>query len=526
LQNFSNSDHRIAQDFGSHRLYLIVDQHIATIRTCSIMVSHQRSRCTALNLHMYSPSHTRKRVNGRMRLLKILLLSLLSSQVLAQSDDEPWRADTALGTPDWFSISGEQRTRYSHLSNQFRAGLDNNDQAISLRSLLRIDLRLNQAVKLVTEFQDARAYLTDQNSAASTTVVNAAELLQAHMALSMQDVLRDGDQLDLNMGRFTMDLGGRRLVARNRFRNTIQNYTGLYADWRSGTQSRLQTFFTLPVSRQPSDRNGVLNNKVKFDEEDSDLMFWGAVFAREQTLVGATLELYFFGLNESDDPGDRETRNRQLYTPGFRLIKSPKSQQWDFDLENTVQFGQRRASTSASDTRDLDVFAHFNHAAFGYTFKSKWNWRLSAELDYASGEKSTSDADTNRFDSLFGPRRTEFGPTGIYGILGRENIISSGLRLRFKPGSRLDGYISWRANWLDEKTDTFARSGVRDPLGESGSFAGHQIEFRTRYWLIPEQIRYEVGAAVFLQRRFLLTAPNVTENGDPLFVYTDISYFF
>jgi len=67
---------------------------------------------------------------------------------------------------------------------------------------------------------------------------------------------------------------------------------------------------------------------------------------------------------------------------------------------------------------------------------------------------------------------------------------------------------------------------VRDPLGESGSFAGHQIEFRTRYWLIPEQIRYEVGAAVFLQRRFLLTAPNVTENGDPLFVYTDISYFF
>jgi len=272
-----------------------------------------------------------------MRLLKILLLSLLSSQVLAQSDDEPWRADTALGTPDWFSISGEQRTRYSHLSNQFRAGLDNNDQAISLRSLLRIDLRLNQAVKLVTEFQDARAYLTDQNSAASTTVVNAAELLQAHMALSMQDVLRDGDQLDLNMGRFTMDLGGRRLVARNRFRNTIQNYTGLYADWRSGTQSRLQTFFTLPVSRQPSDRNGVLNNKVKFDEEDSDLMFWGAVFAREQTLVGATLELYFFGLNESDDPGDRETRNRQLYTPGFRLIKSPKSQQWDFDLENTVQ---------------------------------------------------------------------------------------------------------------------------------------------------------------------------------------------
>ncbi|MBU1189786.1 MAG: alginate export family protein [Gammaproteobacteria bacterium] len=466
------------------------------------------------------------RVNGCIKLLSVLLLSLLSSLVLAQSDDGPWRADQALDTPDWFSISGEQRTRYSHLSNQFRRVLDNNDQAISLRTLLRMDVRLDQGVKLVTELQDSRAYLTDQNSAASTIVVNAAELLQAHMALGMQDVFRDGDRLDLNMGRFTMDLGGRRLVARNRFRNTIQNYTGLYADWRSGEQSRLRTFFTLPVSRLPFDRDGILNNKVKFDEEDSDLLFWGAFFERQQALFGATLEVYFFGLNESDDPGDQETRNRQLSTPGFRLLQTPRTGRWDYEFENVLQLGERRASILPRDTEDLDVFAHFHHAAIGYSFKSDWNWRLTAELDYASGEESTSDDDANRFDSLFGPRRTEFGPTGIYGILGRENIISSGLRLRFKPDSRLDGYISWRANWLDEKTDFFARSGVRDPLGQSGSFAGHQIEFRTRYWVIPDQIRYEVGAAVFLERRFLRTAPNVNENGNPLFVYTDISFFF
>ncbi|MDT8427407.1 MAG: alginate export family protein [Pseudomonadales bacterium] len=483
----------------------------------------------ASNCHEKQTSDARLRMVGTGQFLAICLAGLLSMASLpsqAQEDKTgPWRVNQALDTPGWLSVSGEQRTRYSHLENQFRPGLGEDDEAISLRTLLRLDFRLQPGVTLVTELQDSRAFLTDRNSGASTIVVNTGELLQAHVALNRKDVIREGDELDLKLGRFTMDLGGRRLIARNRYRNTIQNYSGISVDWHGANQSRLMTFAMLPLRVEPAEREDILDNNFEFDEEDSDLILWGAFYEHAKTVFGARLELYFFGLNESDDRG-QPTRNRELYTPGIRFIKSPRVGQWDFDIENTLQFGERRASSADTDTEDLDVFAHFSHIALGYTFDSDWNWRLSAELDYASGEESASDGDANRFDSLFGPRRSDFGPTGIYGILGRENIISSGLRLGFSPNSRLDAYISWRANQLDEKTDTFARSNTRDPLGQSGNFAGHQIEFRTRYWLIPQQIRYEIGAAVFLEGRFLRNAPNATDTGNPVFVYTDISFSF
>src|SRR5690606_39633511 len=103
---------------------------------------------------------------------------------------------------------------------------------------------------------------------------------------------------------------------------------------------------------------------------------------------------------------------------------------------------------------------------------------------YASGDDPATIDRYERFDSLFGPRRAEFGPTDIYGPLGRENIVSAGLRASAKPHPLLDGYISWRANWLADDRDVFARTGVRDTEGQSGTFAGNQIDLRTRPWRI------------------------------------------
>lgn len=208
------------------------------------------------------------------------------------------------------------------------------------------------------------------------------------------------------------------------------------------------------------------------------------------------------------------------------MIRTPKTGKWDFDLENTLQFGRRRASTSPSDTRDLDVFAHFHHAEVGYTFRSAWTPRVSGELDFASGDRDPGDGDFGRFDSLFGPRRADFGPTGIFGILGRENIISSGVRLSVNPGAHTDGFVSWRANFLDEPTDSFARSGVRDVSGRSGTFAGHQIEGRVRHWLVPGLLRLEIGTAWFPEGEFLRNAPSAAGHGDPFFVYSDLEFTF
>ena len=41
--------------------------------------------------------------------------------------------------------------------------------------------------------------------------------------------------------------------------------------------------------------------------------------------------------------------------------------------------------------------------------------------------------ENNRFDTLYGARRFDFGPTSIYGPFIRSNLNSPALRLFFKP---------------------------------------------------------------------------------------------
>lgn len=441
-----------------------------------------------------------------------------------QAEDGPFRIHDALHAPNWLILNGSQRTRYEGLANQFRPELDEHDQALALRTLWTLGANLGP-VRIVGELQDSRAYLTDENSGISTIVVNALEPLQAYVNLHLDDVFLEGAGLDLRAGRQTMDLGGRRLIARNGFRNTIQNYTGVTSHWFTSDGTELFAFGVLPVRVAPenSDREGLLDNRIEIDRESFDLAFWGAFF-KQPLGLGIALETYFFGLNERDG-GDFATRDRQLYTPGLRIIREPRSGEWDVDLESVVQFGSRHSSTDVDDRDDHDVLAHFHHASVGYTFALPWALRISAEFDYASGDNPSTKRH-ERFDSLFGPRRTEFGPTDIYGPLGRENIISAGLRVGAKPHPLLDGYVSWRANWLADARDVFARTGLRDGAGRSRTFAGNQIELRARLWLIPDSLRWELGGAVFIQGPFMQDAPNATGNGHPLFVYTDLELSF
>jgi hypothetical protein len=440
------------------------------------------------------------------------------------AQDTPLRLHELLQAPEWLLLHGSQRTRYEGLQNQFRPLLGKSDQALALRTLLTIGFEWDR-LSIVAEVQDSRAYLTDADSGISTIVVNALEPLQAYVNLQLPDALAPGAALDLRAGLQTMELGGRRLIARNRFRNTIQNYAGSTADWRARSGISLFTFAVLPVRVEPGNaaRADLVDNRILLDRAGFDLAFWGA-FINWPLQRDWQLETYFFGLNE-DASGSSISRNRQLYTPGLRLVRAARPGRWDADLESVLQFGSRRSLTSPT-AGDSTVRAHFLHASVGYTLATRWSPRISAELDYASGDDPATPDRFERFDSLFGPRRAEFGPTDIYGLLGRANIISAGARLGLQPTARLDTYLSWRANWLANSADFFASTGLRDPSGAAGRFAGHQLEVRSHFWLMPDSLRWELGGAVFRQGPFMRNAPGSTGNGNPVFFYTGLEFFF
>ena len=428
---------------------------------------------------------------------------------------------SAVGAPDDLTIAATVRARVEGIDGQFRPVAARADSMVSLRTTLAAEYDAGP-VRFGGELWDARAYGEAANSSVSTSDVNALELVQAYVKVELGDWAKGskGGKGLLTAGRFTMDIGSRRLVARNRFRNTSNAFTGANLDWTGRGGERLQAFWAMPQIRRPDDAQGLQDNRVKWDLETTGVQFFGADVTVPGVL-GGTLEGYGLRLAERDG-NNRLTRNRRLWTTGLRLFAKPATGKWDHDLEAAYQFGTARKSTGASDLTDLDVSAWFGHAEAGYSLAGPWKPRLAALFDAASGDGGKAGR-YGRFDTLFGARRSDFGPTALYGALGRFNLISPGLRLEVARGKRTDAMVTYRALWLENPRDAFASTSVKDASGASGRFAGHQIDARLRHWIVPDLLQAETGGAVLLKHGVLRDAPNAPPTGNTVYGYFDLT---
>jgi hypothetical protein len=455
-----------------------------------------------------------------IRLLAATSLAVAPIAAHAQST-KPWTLQQAIGDPEDFTLSGSVRARYETLDNQFRPGVGKTDDLLSFRTTLFAEYHPG-VLRLGAELMDSRGYLDDVKSAVSSNDVNAFELIQGYVGADFGDALGAGSKTTFLLGRQTIDLGSRRLAGRNNFRNATNAFDGFRAEFTGADKTYLTVFYTLPLNRLPSDKQGVLDNKVKWDRESFDVAFWGGFLNKPALFGRANLDLYFFGLNERDS-AKYPTKNRKLYTPGLRLYSDPKPGKTDFEFEGAYQFGSTRTGT-APTAPFKRVSAYFLHAEVGHQFAGVWVPRVSLEYDLASGDKGGKDY--TRFDGLYGVRRPDYGPSSIDGPLGRNNISSPGIRLEVTPDKRWDGSIMYRAAWLDSATDSFANTGVKDATGRSGKFAGQQIEGRVRYWIVPKLLRLDTGAAWLINGRFLKDAPNANGFGNPIYGYADVTATF
>ena len=144
------------------------------------------------------------------------------------------------------------------------------------------------------------------------------------------------------------------------------------------------------------------------------------------------------------------------------------------------------------------------------------------QFDFASGDDDPDDGDNNRFDTLFGARRFDFGPTGIYGPFARGNLVTPGLRLQLVPAKRVTSFVAFRSYWLADRNDTWTTAGLRDPAGGSGRYLGSQLEIRARWNLLPGNLKLEAGYAHVFDGRFMRDAPGANDQGDLDYVYTQL----
>ncbi|MFT7234967.1 MAG: hypothetical protein ACI9QV_000538 [Methylophagaceae bacterium] len=416
---------------------------------------------------------------SRFSISALISLILMSTECMAQ-EAQAW------------SLDGSYRLRYESSHNAYRAEANGGDQILVSRLLVSIKGNRKHVFGEL-EIADSRSWLDNASTPLGIDDINSLEPLQAWIGWRLRE------QFAIKAGRLTLDIGSRRFVSRNRFRNTLNTFDGIYGSFQQDFW-QWQAFFLMPVDRQPSDRRDLDNNDIKLDKH-GDNQLWGL------HLTHNDMALYYYGLDEDDD-------GTALTTVGFRTLKAATIQQWHYELEAAYQAGK---------TGSLNVSASMIHAHVGYQFPDSLSSRVELMVDYASGDNDPTDGESNRFNTLFGARRFDFGPTGIFGAFARTNIISPGMKWDFKPNNSQATFIAYRAVWLDSATDLQFGSGLRDMSGSSGRFVGHQLEARWRI-NFTTQWQLELGGAYLRKGEFFKNAPNAPSTGDTQYLYSQIVY--
>lgn len=436
-----------------------------------------------------------------------------------------WALPTAAGQelPEWLTVKGSLQARFESIDNRLKRGEAGSNQGFFTRALLEITVR-DTFLEATAEMMDARVFGEPSDATTTTGQVNTAELLQGFLAGTFTNAFEPGDTLRVQLGRHTMNIGSRRLVARNVYRNTINAFTGVNAQWESAAGAWGRAFYTLPIQRLPGNGDpGVLRDgDVEFDEERTSVRFWGFAAGKPDLALSSDVEAYVFGLHEGDANG-LATADRHITTIGTRWRQAPARGALHWEFESAFQFGETNGSASSAARLDHD--AHLHHGTIGLTLDAVTKPRIEALFDLASGDVNPNDDENNRFDSLFGIPRQDFGPTGLFRAIARANLVSPGLRFTIDPAPRWNLMVTHRFNYLASDRDAWT-TGYRDPSGASGSHIGNMSEMRLRYDAIPGSFKIEVGAAYHAAGTFAESAPGAASPGDAAYGYVQTTWSF
>ncbi|MEO1658333.1 MAG: alginate export family protein [Pseudomonadota bacterium] len=434
----------------------------------------------------------------------------------------PAKADTA------FTVDGELRARYESLDGQFRRGFRGSDQALFTRALFKVEADTGP-VAFGFEIQDSRAFFDDDGTPLSGGFVNASDLLQAYVRLDTPGLLGKGSRGETVIGRQTVSISSKRQIERVSYANVIRAFTGVHHTSTNERGDLLHLVAVVPVNREPGNRDSAAKNEFDPDDEQWKRYLGGIHYRRKDALPALVsnlwLEGFVYGLYE-DDGDEFETPNREILFPGFRVHRPKSPGQWDIDLEPSVRFGTRHATSDRADDEDLEVWAQRVIAILGYTWDIPWTPRLAAEWYYASGDDDPDDDQFGTYERLFGSRRTDLNNTSLHGPLTYSNLNAPGARIEVTPGKRFDARLAYSASYLASSTDQFQIARLRDPTGQSGRFMGHAIDARLRYLPQKTPIVFELGGSVFVFGEFTRNVPDGPEGDRTLFGYVQATYTF
>lgn len=408
--------------------------------------------------------------------------------------NKTWLKDyDAFADVDWLDIGLEYRTRYEYRDNDFRRRDENLDQPILLRTRAFVGVKnILDPLRFAIELQDSRRNNGDYTREFDTRDINYLHILQGYLELNFDKSFLGKDDLGnerpvwLRYGRHAWEAIDRRLIARNEWRNTTNNFQGFRAnigdkknDWQ------MELFAVQPIQRFTRE-----NDKVD-DSKD----FYGVIGDYRGWSEYVTLEPYYLLLKQDGDKVKYDTDgrrvganakiDREIHTGGLRLYGVIPNTKFDYDASYIKQWGEvDRLVGSSYITVDHDAYAY--NAEIGYSPQHPWKPRFSVFYGVASGDKTTpagaDRTESERFDRLFGFAR----PWSNDDYIQMENIRTPKIRVEFEPKVsfldrvQVDTGFSWYR--LDSASDRWNAGGdLRDRTGGSGRDLGKEYDLRVRF---------------------------------------------
>ena len=379
---------------------------------------------------------------------------------------------------NWLDFGLESRTRYEYRWNDYSTPNLLTDDALVTRNLLYFAIKNRlDPLRLAVELEDSRRFLNDRVD--NPNIETGFEFLQAYAQLYFDDVV--GDQpLSLGFGRMAFDWADRRLISRNRNRNTISAFDGFRL--RLGDETapwEVDAIAVRPVDRSVDD----------LDESTDNASLVGIAGYWRGWSPRVVLEPYWLWYDQQETQGAALARD--LHTFGLHAFGQwGEKSAWDYDLSLAGQWG----STNGQDHR-----AWATHAEVGHAWSSAWKPRLAVWFNYATGDDDANDGSNERFDPLFGATYAFYGYSSYFSW---QNMLNPALRFSFSPTQKFKCEIMHRAFWLASDTDAWVRGLRRDRTGTSGDFVGQETDIRL-VWQLCKNFDFDLAYAHFWPGSFV-----------------------
>lgn len=417
-----------------------------------------------------------------------------------QRDTEPPRYVRDLGKTDWFKGQGldgidfglDFRARWEYRDDDIRRNRATLDQPLLTRwrGYLGINKHLDP-FRFYLEYEDAQR--SNSQFPLDDRDYNQYEIIQAVAELYFANALGNDRPLRLQAGRMAFEYLDRRLIARNEWRNTTNNFQGFRAilgqqrnDWQ------LDLLALKPITRDLD----------SLDDPEHPRWFYGAIGEWRRWSERVTFQPYWLLLHQNASQGRTPL---EKHTVGLRAYGQFGKTGFDWDLQGIHQFGDNGA-------RNVRTFG--TTAEVGYTFEHDWKPRTCLFFGYASGDRSSTDGVDQRFDRLYGFAR----PWSNDDYIQFDNLLAPKARLEFQPHERVRIDGGYSAYWVDSKSDRWSGANL-NPAGQGSSFIGHELDIRLRL-KIWDRLDVTLGYAYFMPGGF---PENVGRGEDTDFFYAEFS---